>query len=362
MGVRLEDEGAAHHGHRLGVGPVLAHVRRGSALAADEGRRPAARPLRHCFRPLRCSIFAITWPRSRPSSSRSRWASCSASPSPGSSRRPTTGSPTTGSTSSASQLEPGATRARKSSRSEPRRPRTCSRSATRRSWRADSTARTSACSSSGPSTGASARRSCARSPTPAPAVRCALIAVDTPVDAAELDSALERRPDARRSTPRAATTSGTSATALGQRARRRRRDSDCGARSRARSWRSAPARRRLPLDGVVVVRSWAPPEDPTAEQEAQAQATETLIDGLLSGLQQSGVPVVGVETTTDGSVGDRPLPHAGRVERGRRRDSARAGCARPASRRRRHRQLRGQGFGDRRRRCLRSSSVPVPSG
>ncbi len=53
------------------------------------------------------------------------------------------------------------------------------------------------------------------------------------------------------------------------------------------------------LDAVVVVRSWAPPEDPTAQEEAQARPTETLVDGLLSGLQESGIPVVGVETTTE---------------------------------------------------------------
>ena len=52
-----------------------------------------------------------------------------------------------------------------------------------------------------------------------------------------------------------------------------------------------------PLDGVVVVRSWAPPEDATAEEEAQSLPTETLVDGLINGLQQSGVPVVGVEAT-----------------------------------------------------------------
>jgi copper transport outer membrane protein MctB len=57
--------------------------------------------------------------------------------------------------------------------------------------------------------------------------------------------------------------------------------------------------RTPPLDAVVVVRSWSPPEDPTAEQEQQARPTETLVDGLLNGLQQSGVPVVGVETTTE---------------------------------------------------------------
>jgi hypothetical protein len=57
--------------------------------------------------------------------------------------------------------------------------------------------------------------------------------------------------------------------------------------------------RTPPLDAVVVVRSWSPPEDATAEQEQQARPTETLVDGLLNGLQQSGVPVVGVETTTE---------------------------------------------------------------
>jgi hypothetical protein len=57
--------------------------------------------------------------------------------------------------------------------------------------------------------------------------------------------------------------------------------------------------RTPPLDAVVVVRSWSPPEDATAEQEQQAQPTETFVDGLLSGLQQSGIPVVGVETTTE---------------------------------------------------------------
>ena len=31
----------------------------------------------------------------------------------------------------------------------------------------------------------------------------------------------------------------------------------------------------------------------------QARPTETFVDGLLSGLQQSGIPVVGVETTTE---------------------------------------------------------------
>src|SRR6185503_3315009 len=38
--------------------------------------------------------------------------------------------------------------------------------------------------------------------------------------------------------------------------------------------------RTPPLDAVVVVRSWSPPEDATAEQEQQARPTETFVDGL----------------------------------------------------------------------------------
>ena len=53
-----------------------------------------------------------------------------------------------------------------------------------------------------------------------------------------------------------------------------------------------------PLDGVVVVRSWEPPENQTAAQEQQSRATDSLVDGVINGLQESGVPVVGVETTT----------------------------------------------------------------
>jgi hypothetical protein len=53
-----------------------------------------------------------------------------------------------------------------------------------------------------------------------------------------------------------------------------------------------------PLDGVVVVRSWEPPaEDASPEELAAAQATEQLLDGMLDGLEDGSVPVVGVERT-----------------------------------------------------------------
>jgi hypothetical protein len=53
------------------------------------------------------------------------------------------------------------------------------------------------------------------------------------------------------------------------------------------------------VDGVVVAQTWTPPENPTAEQDKQTRATESLVDGLLGGLRESGVPVVGVETTSE---------------------------------------------------------------
>lgn len=52
------------------------------------------------------------------------------------------------------------------------------------------------------------------------------------------------------------------------------------------------------LDGVVVVRSWAPPsEDAAPEEQDAAATTEQLLGGLLGGLEDGSVPVVGVERT-----------------------------------------------------------------
>jgi hypothetical protein len=53
-----------------------------------------------------------------------------------------------------------------------------------------------------------------------------------------------------------------------------------------------------PLDGVVVVRSWTPPaEDAPPEEQEAAATTEQLLDGMLDGLEDGSVPVVGVERT-----------------------------------------------------------------
>jgi hypothetical protein len=124
-----------------------------------------------------------------------------------------------------------------------------------------------------------------------------LIAVDTPVDAAELDAALNGDQELAQYAE-SGDDFGSLGTALGHELVDGQGTPTWSSLSsnlvEEREGTSTP-----PLDGVVVVRSWAPPEDPTAEQEAQSRPTETLVNGLLSGLQQSDVPVVGVETTTE---------------------------------------------------------------
>jgi Copper transport outer membrane protein, MctB len=124
-----------------------------------------------------------------------------------------------------------------------------------------------------------------------------LIAVDTPVDPDELDSALNGDQTLAQYAE-SGDDFGSLGTALGHELIDGEGTPMWSSLSsdlvEERSGASTP-----PLDGVVVVRSWRPPEDPTAEQEAQAKPTETLVDGLLSGLRQTGVPVVGVETTTE---------------------------------------------------------------
>lgn len=52
------------------------------------------------------------------------------------------------------------------------------------------------------------------------------------------------------------------------------------------------------VDGVIVMASWQPGADDSAEAVEQAQSTQTLSEGLVDGLESSGLPVVGVATTS----------------------------------------------------------------
>ena len=54
----------------------------------------------------------------------------------------------------------------------------------------------------------------------------------------------------------------------------------------------------LAADGAIVVRSWIPGTSGDIDVVTRRRATETLIAGLLDGLDAAGVPVVGVETAT----------------------------------------------------------------
>jgi hypothetical protein len=53
----------------------------------------------------------------------------------------------------------------------------------------------------------------------------------------------------------------------------------------------------VPVDGVVVVRSWSPEETDDPAEQGRNNETEALITGLLKGLGDGGVPAVGVEAT-----------------------------------------------------------------
>jgi hypothetical protein len=53
-----------------------------------------------------------------------------------------------------------------------------------------------------------------------------------------------------------------------------------------------------PMDAVVVVLNWTPPEE-ADDEDATTEATSTLLDGLVSGLDGTTVPVVGVAASDD---------------------------------------------------------------
>jgi hypothetical protein len=54
-----------------------------------------------------------------------------------------------------------------------------------------------------------------------------------------------------------------------------------------------------PMDSVVVVHSWTPPAAGDDEEAAASDATASLMDGLVSGLDGTNVPVVGVAASGD---------------------------------------------------------------
>jgi len=53
-----------------------------------------------------------------------------------------------------------------------------------------------------------------------------------------------------------------------------------------------------PVDGAIVVQTWHEPDSPgDADQQRRTRATESLFEGLLRGLEGTSLPVVGVQNT-----------------------------------------------------------------
>ena len=96
-----------------------------------------------------------------------------------------------------------------------------------------------------------------------------------------------------------------------------------GARLQSSSSRSSRVEHGHRIDAVVVVTHWTPPEARRREEPRNA-ATETLMDGLVSGLRQSQECPSSAWADDRGRVGARRLPRPGDLERRRHRRLRRA--------------------------------------
>lgn len=133
-----------------------------------------------------------------------------------------------------------------------------------------------------------------------------LIALDTPIDPQELDGVLADNEELARFAE-----GGDDFSALGEALGRELIEGNgtplwsmlSGELVEERSGATSPD-----VDGAVVVRSWTPAEESSsnADEQQQADATESLFDGLLSGIEATGFPAVGVESSTAAAsaVGD----------------------------------------------------------
>ena len=118
-----------------------------------------------------------------------------------------------------------------------------------------------------------------------------LIAIDMPIDAQELDDALNGDEELA-----AFADQGDDFSELGEALGRELFEAE-----ETRLWGSLTGQlveeragtNTLAVEGAVVVRSWQPPAGASQEE---TRATDTLVDGLLDGLTGSGFPVVGVES------------------------------------------------------------------
>jgi copper transport outer membrane protein MctB len=124
-----------------------------------------------------------------------------------------------------------------------------------------------------------------------------LIALDTPIDPSELDTALQADEQLARFAE-SGDDFGDLGEALG---------SDLVTGDGTPLWTTLSSRlieersgtTSPAVEGAIVVRTWHQPESAgDADQQSSTQATESLFEGLVRGLENTGTPVVGVETTS----------------------------------------------------------------
>ena len=124
-----------------------------------------------------------------------------------------------------------------------------------------------------------------------------LIAIDTPIDAQELDEALQG--DERLV---AYADQGDNFAELGEALGRELFEADETTLWSLLTGQLVEERagtNTLAVEGAVVIRSWRPA---AGEADEETRATEKLLDGLVEGLRSSGFPVVGVESLS--ALGD----------------------------------------------------------
>jgi hypothetical protein len=124
-----------------------------------------------------------------------------------------------------------------------------------------------------------------------------LVALDTPVDPQELDSALQGDELLARYAEE-----GDDFGSLGEALGRdliEGNDTPLWTALSSRLIAERSGTTSIPVDGAVVVQTWHEPDsEGDADQQSRTRATESLFEGLMRGLESTSLPVVGVQTTS----------------------------------------------------------------
>jgi hypothetical protein len=124
-----------------------------------------------------------------------------------------------------------------------------------------------------------------------------LVALDTPVDPQELDSALQGDELLARYAE-----GGDDFGSLGEALGRdliEGNDTPLWTALSSRLIAERSGTTSIPVDGAIVVQTWHEPDsEGDADQQSGTRATESLFEGLMRGLESTSLPVVGVQTTS----------------------------------------------------------------